>query len=198
MLKSCRQVLHRKIADILRNQFSTVADAEPEIVAHHLTLAGLIEAAIDWWEKAGQRSLHSSAYNEAIAHLEEALSIADGLPDSSNQRLVRLRIQTAYGYALFHGRGISLPETIAAFAKARKLATEVEEVSARFSAYFGLWSGSLCRADLAPMQEVAGRLSLMCGARSYQRRPALLITFSGSPVGSAVIASRHSVTSSRL
>ena len=155
MLRSRRQVLHRKIADTLRNEFLTVADAEPEIVAHHLTLADLTEPAIEWWEKAGQRSLRSSAYNEAIAHLEKALSLADGLPDSPSQRLVRLRIQTAYGFALFHGRGISLPETIAAFARARKLATDVEEVSARFSAYFGLWSGSLCRADLEPMQEVA-------------------------------------------
>src|SRR6516164_2890082 len=69
LLKSRRQVLHRRVAETLRDQFAARATAEPELLAHHFTPAGLTEAAIEWWGKAGQRSLSSSALIEAEAQL---------------------------------------------------------------------------------------------------------------------------------
>jgi class 3 adenylate cyclase/tetratricopeptide (TPR) repeat protein/ABC-type transport system involved in cytochrome c biogenesis ATPase subunit len=155
LLKSRRQVLHRRIAETLRDRFSTIAEVQPEVVAHHFTQAGLSEVAIEWWVKAGDRALDRSANNEAIAHLEKAISLAGGLADGPAQRLLRLRLQTTYGHALLHGRGHSQPETIAAFARARELAAGIEDAVARFSAYYGMWMGSFVRADLAPMREVA-------------------------------------------
>src|SRR5262249_41604476 len=115
LLKSRRQVLHRRIAETLRDRFQTMAEVQPEVVAHHFTQAGLSEAAIEWWIKAGDRALDRSANNEAIAHLEKAISLAEGLADGPAQRLLRLRLQTTYGHALLHGRGHSQPQTIAAF-----------------------------------------------------------------------------------
>jgi class 3 adenylate cyclase/predicted ATPase len=155
MLKSRRQVLHLRIAETLRDRFQTTAEAQPEVVAHHFTHAGLSEPAIEWWVKAGDRALDRSANNEAIAHLEKAISLAEGLADGPAQRLLRLRLQTTYGHALLHGRGHSQPETIAVFARARQLAAGIEDAVARFSAYYGMWMGSFVRADLAPMREVA-------------------------------------------
>jgi len=75
-LKSRRQVLHRRIADALRERFTTIAESEPEIVAHHLSQSGLAEAAVEWWEKAAERAMHASAFNEAIAHIEKASGLA--------------------------------------------------------------------------------------------------------------------------
>jgi predicted ATPase len=155
MLKSRRQVLHLRIAETLRDRFQTTAEAQPEVVAHHFTQAGLSEVAVEWWVKAGDRALDRSANNEAIAHLEKAISLAEGFADDPAQRLLRLRLQTTYGHALLHGRGHSQPETIAAFARARQLAAGIEDAVARFSAYYGMWMGSFVRADLAPMREVA-------------------------------------------
>src|SRR5438067_8103727 len=57
LLKSRRQVLHRRVGDVLRDNFATGAVAEPELLAHHFTQAGLTEAAVEWWGKAGQGSL---------------------------------------------------------------------------------------------------------------------------------------------
>jgi len=48
LLRSRRQILHRQIADVLRGEFAAVTTAEPELVAHHLTQAGLDEPAIEW------------------------------------------------------------------------------------------------------------------------------------------------------
>jgi hypothetical protein len=40
----------------LRREFATAAAAEPELVAHHLTQAGLDEPATEWWGKAGDQA----------------------------------------------------------------------------------------------------------------------------------------------
>ena len=48
-LKSRRQILHRRIAETLRDRFADKAAAEPEVLAHHFTQAGLTDAAIEWW-----------------------------------------------------------------------------------------------------------------------------------------------------
>jgi class 3 adenylate cyclase len=55
LLKSRRQVLHRRIAETLRDRFDDKAAAEPEVLAHHFTQAGLIKAAIEWWARPETR-----------------------------------------------------------------------------------------------------------------------------------------------
>ena len=69
LLKSRRQVLHRRVAEALRDQFAASAATEPELLAHHFTQAGMTEVAIEWWGKAGQRSLERSALVEAAEQL---------------------------------------------------------------------------------------------------------------------------------
>ena len=80
LLKSRRQVLHRRVAETLRDNFTDSAAAEPELLAHHFTQAGLTEAAIEWWGKAGQRSLERSA----LARILTLLS-ASGLRINENR-----------------------------------------------------------------------------------------------------------------
>ena len=77
LLKSRRQVLHRSIAETLRDRFAEKAAAEPEVLAHHFTQAGLTDAAIEWWGKAGDQALRRSAFQEAISHLGKAIEMAD-------------------------------------------------------------------------------------------------------------------------
>ena len=77
LLKSRRQILHRRIAETLRDRFADRAAAEPEVLAHHFTQAGLTDAAIEWWGKAGDQVLRRSAFQEAISHLGKAIEMAD-------------------------------------------------------------------------------------------------------------------------
>jgi predicted ATPase len=158
LLRSRRQILHRRIADALRDEFPAVAAAEPELVAHHLTQAGLDEPAIEWWGKAGDQALPRSAFKEAAAHLGKAIELADRLAAAAPNAAPgshRLRLQTSLGNALIHAKGHQAPETAAAFARARALASRVKNASERFSAYYGLWTGHLNRGEPAPMREMA-------------------------------------------
>ena len=154
LLKARRQHIHGRIAETARDQLQEWANAEPEIIAHHFTQAGC-ESAVEWWGKAGSLAMRHSAYAEALAHLERALQLADGLEDKVDHRRSRLRLQITYGNALRIARGFGIAETQAAFAVARDLAANIEDVSERFPAYLGLWVGSFSRGDLPLMQELA-------------------------------------------
>jgi len=158
LLRSRRQTLHRQIADVLRGEFAAVAAAEPELVAHHLTQAGLDEPAIEWWSKAADQASRRSAFKEAAAHLGKAIELADKLAAPAPSAAPggnRLRLQTGLGNALMFAKGLTAPETSAAFARARELASREEDASERFSACYGLWVGHANRGEPAPMREMA-------------------------------------------
>ena len=97
LLKSRRQVLHRRIAETLRDRFADKAAAEPEVLAHHFTQAGLTDAAIEWWGKAGDQALRRSAFQEAISHLGKAIEMADKAAKVRDARRLR---QTMSGQRL--------------------------------------------------------------------------------------------------
>ena len=89
LLKSRRQVLHRRIAETLRDRFADTAAAEPEVLAHHFTQAGLTDAAIEWWGKAGDQALRRSAFQEAISHLGKAIEMADKAGEAAPRAAAR-------------------------------------------------------------------------------------------------------------
>jgi DNA-binding response OmpR family regulator/class 3 adenylate cyclase len=151
LLKTQRQEIHRRIGEALRDLLADRAEVEPEVVAHHFTQAGLTEPAVEWWRKAGNLAMRGSAFVEAISHLEKALDLVGKLDEGPAQRLSRLRLQIAYGNALRLTRGFGAPEVTAAYERALDIATIVSDVHERFSAYYGLWSGSFLRGELIPM-----------------------------------------------
>src|SRR5262249_36054878 len=86
LLKTTRQHYHLRIPQVLEEQFTETAEAEPELLAHHLTEAGLIQQAVASWYKAAQRAIERSAHVEAIRHLTKGLELLKTLPDTP-QRL---------------------------------------------------------------------------------------------------------------
>ena len=103
LLKSRRQALHAQAAEIL----SESASPEPEAVAHHFTEAGLDDLAIEWWGKAGDQALRRLAFQEAIAHLGQAIAMADkgAAGTAAGASGERRQLHVAYGNALIAARG---------------------------------------------------------------------------------------------
>ena len=153
LLKSRRQALHRRAAEILRDQPDRAA-AEPELIAHHFTEAGLDDLAIEWWGKAGDQALRRSAAQEAVAHLGKALALADkpGSAKSADVATRRVQLHVAYANALIAARGHGAPETAEAFARARGSASGDEDAPARLAADYGLWAGCYVRGEAATMK----------------------------------------------
>ena len=158
LLKSRRQILHRRIAEALRDQFSAIATTEPEVIAQHFAEAGLTEHAIDWWTTAGEQASRRSAYTEAAAHYRDAIALADLLPDEPATRHRLIRLYVAYGDTLHNSRSPGALETTAAFTRARELAAGIADVAERYPLYLGLWTSSVVRADVASMRKLASSL----------------------------------------
>jgi predicted ATPase len=162
LLKSRRQVLHRRVAEILRDRFSDTGAAEPEVLAHHFTQAGLADAAIEWWGKAGDQALRRSAFQEAISHLGKAIEMVDKTGEGRSAAATasastnrRLKLQTNLGTALMYSRGFGAEESKAAFIRARELAAAIENATERFTIYYGLWVGNFMRGELGFAREIA-------------------------------------------
>ena len=148
LLKSRRQALHRRAAEVLVGQPERAA-AEPEVIAHHFTQAGLDDLAIEWWGKAGDQALRRSAFQEAIAHLGKAIEMADKGAGTSGERGL---LHVAYGNALFAARGPTAPETRQAFARVREQDLGNRGAREQLAAEHGLWVASYLRGELPAMR----------------------------------------------
>jgi hypothetical protein len=143
LLKSRRQALHHRAAEILRDEPERAA-AEPEVIAHHFTEAGLDDHAIEWWGKAGDQALRRSAFKEAMAHLGKAIAMADEAEreapghEAKDPALSerRLRLHTDYGHAAMWLKGFAADEMSAAYARAGQFAGPADEAAPRFVAYY--------------------------------------------------------------
>jgi predicted ATPase len=91
-----------------------MAESQPELLARHYTEAGLMEKAVDFWGKAGQRSLARSAVVEACEQLNRALDLLATLPQTSASRRQQLKLQIALANALMQVKGYAAPEPKAA------------------------------------------------------------------------------------
>jgi class 3 adenylate cyclase/tetratricopeptide (TPR) repeat protein len=162
LLKSRRQVLHRRVAEVLLSVPAAVP--EPELLAYHFTQAGLHEAAIEWWGKAGQRSLERSALVEAVGQFTRALDQIASLPATPARRREEIRLQVALIIPLLHVKGYSAPETRAAAERARLLIEQAEALGEPledpllfFSLLYGFWVASYIAFNGDVMHELASQ-----------------------------------------
>jgi predicted ATPase len=100
LLREPRHALHASIAETLENQFTEIAQSQPELLAHHFTQAGMTEAAIEWWRTAGQRSLARSALLEGVEQLNRALAQIATLPATPDLRREEIKLHAAFANAL--------------------------------------------------------------------------------------------------
>jgi predicted ATPase len=94
LLKSRRQQLHAAVARALEERVAGRREEEPEVLAHHLTEAGRLEPAIDYWHEAGRRAAERSASKEAIDHLRRALRLLRQQPYDRRRRVRELALLT--------------------------------------------------------------------------------------------------------
>jgi class 3 adenylate cyclase/predicted ATPase len=155
LLKSKRRELHGRIARTLEHSFPERAEAEPELLAYHLTEAGLAEPAIAYWRKAGLRAIERSANVEAVAHLTKGLELFSALPDSSKHPQDELSLQAPLGSALTSAKGYAAPETGKALARARDLCREVGDTPQKFEVLYGVWNFNMVSGDVHDAHDLA-------------------------------------------
>jgi class 3 adenylate cyclase/predicted ATPase len=162
LLKTRRQALHRRVGETLRDQFGDNTTVEPELLAYHFGQAGLPEQAIEWWGKAGQRSLERSALAEAAEQFTRALDQIAALPATPALRRDQIRLQVALINPLMHVKGYAAPETKAAEERARLLIEQSEALGEApedplllFSVLYGFWVANQVAFNAELMHKLA-------------------------------------------
>jgi class 3 adenylate cyclase/predicted ATPase len=139
LLREPRRALHGRIAELLEDQFADVAEAEPEILAHHFSRADLAAPASCYLERAGDRAVARSAYAEAVAHFSAALAQLDRLAASTERSRRELAILLKQGPAVLILRGLRSADVEEIYRRAYDIATSLGDEPGLFKALWGLW-----------------------------------------------------------
>ena len=158
LLRGKRQELHKRVADVLEKKWPEVAEAQPELLAQHCAQAGLVEQAITYYTKAGQRALVHSAMAEAAAQLNKGLELLTRLPDSASRQRQELELQIGLGRVLIATQGYAAPAVQETYARARALCERLDRPPQIVPVLYGQWVHYLLKGPLRAAQEIAADL----------------------------------------
>jgi class 3 adenylate cyclase/tetratricopeptide (TPR) repeat protein len=158
LLRSRRPQLHARIAATLEDRFPEIVAAQPALLAHHCTEAGLAEKAIAYWLAAGRQAWAHSATAEAVALLHRGLALVPALPDSDGRRETELDLRIALGRALIENRGWGAPELGEVYSRARELALTLNRPRELLFALWGHFTEHWARADLKRARRIAAEM----------------------------------------
>jgi predicted ATPase len=158
LLKRDRQKLHAGIAESLLESTPTIAEGEPELVAHHFGEAGLIEPAIEYWGRAGQNAAGRAANREAIEYFWKALRLLETLPEGGDRDAAELDLLTHLGPALMIVEGWAAGEVGTVYQRANALAERIKTSVDLVPPLVGIWLFHNARGHYDLADEVTGKL----------------------------------------
>ncbi|WP_095204115.1 adenylate/guanylate cyclase domain-containing protein [Mesorhizobium carmichaelinearum] len=155
-----RRHYHETIAKVLIDAYPDLVVTQPELIAQHYVKAQQDELAFPYWMKAGERALGRSANYEAVDHFQNALSIAEHLPEGRTQKEV-LEATLKLGEALSAAGRLS--DSVAKYKLAAKLAREAGDTKAFIRSVLGFDVAQFLSAkplaeSLALLTEAMGKI----------------------------------------
>ncbi|HEX3700981.1 MAG TPA: AAA family ATPase [Phenylobacterium sp.] len=158
LLLSQRRALHESCGRHLEQAFPEVARLEPELLAHHFRVAGLVEQAGRYAEQAGDRAAATCALVEAIASYQAALEQNQLSPAGTARDRRTLALLLKLGPALAIVGGAQSPQLKALYTEAEALGRTADDRDALFKATWGLWYNANIGRDLEDAAAYADRL----------------------------------------
>ena len=155
LLRSKRQALHGRIVGALQERYPETVNTQPEVLAYHCVQAGLLEPAIEYSRRAGERAAERSANLEAIAHLRRGLELATNLPEGPDRAKRELELQVALGSALISVKGYAASETGQAYARAHELCQTLGDTPQRVPVLYGRYVYHEVRGEFAVSHAIA-------------------------------------------
>jgi predicted ATPase len=165
LLRSRRHQIHARIATTLEVQFPEIVAAQPALLAHHCTEAGLAEKAVKYRTNAGHQALARSAMIEAEAQLSKGLDLLTALPEETGRQQYELGLQMALGMTLIATRGY-VSAVGKTFTRARQLCDQLDQPSQASAVMSGQCLYYTIRGELARACQVAKELLEFGEARS--------------------------------
>ena len=165
LLRDPRRELHARIAKVLTEKFPDTTETQPEILARHYTEADLVEQAVVFWGKAGQKAVARSALVEAVAQLTKGLNLIGSVAATPALRREQINLQIGLAAALMHVKGYASPEVKAGLEqagamieRAECLGEHPEDPLQRFSVLYGLWAANYVAMDVNTLLPLAKQI----------------------------------------
>jgi len=143
--RGMRQRHHARVAQVLASHFPEVVEEQPEVLAQHATLAGLVEQALEHWRSAGALATMRSAFSEAISHFSRALGQVALLPSSRERDQRELAVCGELSTVLMAAKGYAASEVKALHARARALCAPGDDLP--LPLLWGIWITALVGGD---------------------------------------------------
>jgi tetratricopeptide (TPR) repeat protein len=159
LLASDRQQLHQRLVGLLHEEFPAVAEAEPELMAHHCERGGLIVEAIDYLLGAGLRAAQRSAQFEAMSLLNRGVDLLLEQPSAPELLERELSLRSVLLTVLEAVRGWGDPEVATNAARCEALCRELGDHASLIPALSSLWAHHLVRGDRQPTLDLAERIA---------------------------------------
>ncbi|MFC3616574.1 ATP-binding protein [Lutimaribacter marinistellae] len=161
LLRSTRAELHERVARTLLTEMPETAAADPAIVAHHFTSAGLKDAAIDHWIAAGDLAVETSGFVEALSNYSMALDILRQAGDGPDRDGREIAVLLAMGPCQVQVLGPASDDVLATYSQAVALGDAHGTLEQRFKALWGLWFYHFMLGAVTRMRELAKELGAL-------------------------------------
>lgn len=158
LLKTRRRQLHGSIANVLEEGFPESIEAEPELLAHHFTEAGLQKPALRYWLKAGERANQRCGHSEAIAHLQRGLGLLETQSESETKVRDEIGFRVALGVPLMNKEGAASQVVVENYRRAQVLCEQAGEMEQLYPILWGVWFHHFLKSELRQARELADRL----------------------------------------
>lgn len=154
MVRSARQPLHRRIADVLEGRSPESRATTPEVLAHHFSEAGEPLLAVPYLEQAAQHASARAAHTEAYRQLRRGLELLTQASPGSRRDELELRLSVALGLAASATQGYAAPEVEGAYQRSLELSRSLGKTAELFPALRGLCTFYIVRGALATARDV--------------------------------------------
>jgi class 3 adenylate cyclase/tetratricopeptide (TPR) repeat protein len=160
LLKSDRQRLHRRVAELVRSGIFGDIGPRTELLAIHHSLGGNLAEAIGWWLRAGRDAVKRSANAEALDHLTKGLADCRKFNELKPIEASRaeLELLSALPAPLIAVSGWSSAELQHVYTSAAKLCEEFGSEEARFQLERGRFNLHLLKSEISEADTIADQL----------------------------------------
>src|SRR5262249_27371518 len=137
--RSTRQQYHQRIALVLETQYPEIAEAQPELLAHHYTESGLTGQPVHNSYHHSQRAISRSGHVDASSALRQGLALLPTLPETPQRLQREVDMLIGLGASLVATKGHAAPEVGHTYMRARQLCEHLEDPHQLFPILRGLW-----------------------------------------------------------
>ncbi len=192
LLKSTRQRYHRQIANLFITENQEITETQPEILAHHFSLADDTKNAISLWLKAGKIAISKATISEAIKHLQEGLNLLKNV-DIEHKKTFELDLKLNLAVCLTLRSGYYGENVKNIYNQCYQLAQNVGTAEQQWSALYGLWRCLVFFGEFKQCLKISIKLKKLNETINDQT---LLLTSSGIQAMTRMFAGKFSSSES--